>query len=126
MGINFAPEKDIASLSKRIKEADITDDGDLYRMVMDLRDLGQACAAIMDIGADTVFTTLWKYDKGKRFLGRRRPHKVVAPIRHFASGMRFGHRFMMKVLRVYRKQYAEEITLNQAGKSKSTFNPGRK
>ena len=124
--LKFEPDKDIGNLAKRIRENPVADDGDIARKLIDMRDLAQATAAVMDIGADAIFTALWKYDKGKKVLSARRPHKVVAPIRHFSSGMRFAHRFMMKSLRTYQKEYAEDIVQENAAKSKSTFKPGRR
>jgi hypothetical protein len=122
--LKFEPDKDIASLAKRIREAPVAGDDDIAQKLNDLENLAKVTAVLMDVGADAIFTALWKYDKSKKRLNSRRPHKIVNPLRHMAAGQRFAHRFTSKAWRTYKKEYAEDIVNENAAKSKSTFKPG--
>lgn len=124
--LKFEPEKDIGNLAKRIREADIHGDDDIARLIDDVENLAKVTAVLMDVAADTIFTALWSYDKEKKRLNSRRPHKVVSSLRHLASGTRFVHRFTAKAWRTYKKEYAEDIVNENAAKKKSAFKPGHR
>lgn len=124
--VPFRPDTNIGPIAKQIMEMSIEDDADMVRMCILMRDLANGCAAVIDVGADEIYDALYQYDKGKRMLNARRPRQITAPIRHYASMVRFAHRFMFKVIRLYRKLYADDIANQNAAKRKNKFTPGRK
>lgn len=126
MAVSFRPDTNIGPIAKQIMEMTVQDDADMTRMCILMRDLANGCAAVIDCGADEIYDALYQYDRGKKMLNARRPRRVVAPIRHFAAGMRFGHRFMFKAIQTYRKLYAPDISEQNSSKRKAKFTPGRK
>lgn len=126
MAVAFRPDTNIGPIAKQIMDMTVADDADLHKMCLLMRDLANGCAAVIDAGADEIYDALYQYDRKKKLLNARRPQKVVSPIRHYASGLRFAHRFMMKAIMTYRKHYSEDISNENAAKRKTNFQPGRK
>lgn len=115
----------IGTTASKIADYEIKSDADIAQLCMLMRDFAQQCGAVIDMGADNIYTALFMYDRRKKRFGKSRAERVVRPIRHFASGMRFAHRFMMRAVLTYRKEYAEDINAANANTRKSSFQPGK-
>jgi hypothetical protein len=115
----------VGSMAAKIMDYEIRDDADLAQLAMLMRDFAQACGNVIDAGGDNIYTALFMYDRQRKRFGKSRAERVVRPIRHFAAGMRFAHRFMMRAVLTYRKEYAEDINAATAAKTKPAFQPGK-
>jgi hypothetical protein len=115
----------VGTMAAKIMDYEVKDDADIAQLAMLMRDFAQACGAVIDVGGDNIYTALFMYDRQKKRIGKTRAEKVVRPIRHFAAGMRFSHRFMMRAVLTYRKEYAEDINAAHATKHKPAFKPGK-
>jgi len=115
----------VGTMASKIADYEINSDADIAQLAMLMRDFAQGCGAIIDMGGDNIYTALFLYDRQKKRFGKTRAERVVRPIRHFAATMRFSHRFMMRTVLNYRKEYAEDINAATASKRKSNFEPGK-
>ena len=123
--MNFgASAQSVGAMAGKIMDFEVKDDADIAALCMLMRDFAQACGNVIDMGGDQIYTSLFMYDRRHKRFGKTRAMRVVQPIRHFAAGMRFAHRFMMRAVLTYRKQYAEDINQAQAAKQKQAFKPG--
>jgi hypothetical protein len=123
--MNFgASAQSVGTMASKIMDYEIKSDADIAQLAMLMRDFAQACGAVIDTGGDQIYTALFMYDRQRKRFGKTRAERVVRPIRHFASGMRFAHRFMMRAVLTYRKEYAEDINEANASKKKAAFQPG--
>lgn len=122
--------RNLSALDSKARTHDIDGDDDLSSIMCILRDLALGTADTWDAVADRIQDRLNDYDRGQRGrFGLRRSKLVVAPLRHFAAGLRLAHRFAFKVMTVYRREYAPDIAENNARNraegGKKPFKPGR-
>ena len=115
----------LGTTASKIADFEIRTDADIAQLCMLMRDFAQQCGAVIDMGADNIYTALYLYDRQKKRFGKSRAERVVRPIRHFAAGMRFAHRFMMRAVLTYRKEYAEDINAANSNSKKPAFQPGK-
>jgi hypothetical protein len=101
------------------------DDADISEGAKMLNAFGFGAADVVDEYADLLFTALYYHDMSIGKKSRRRPERVVKPLRSYAATLRNVHRYSLRNVQQYRKEYSEDIARNSSH-GKRTFRPGER
>lgn len=116
----------LATTAAKLVTVEFHGDEDIATFASLYRDFWILAADLSDLGSDSLYTSLWFYDKEHKRFGSTRAERVVRPLRGIGDHARLAHRASMTMVGKYNREYAEDIAMNSKGAKRPAFRPGDK